>query len=161
MREKLLSQFKFGVFPPPNAYVNGLPMTQFEGILCNIDRRLQLELYALVTWGTYNQRYIGSLHSETMFSNFQDIEPKGSGVLRPDDIPAALGAAACIYRHKLSDNRTFDMKTSRKRVYLEQTLTQHVGIEKSVSDLGGKLNTILASNHTFDKPLKRHHKLKR
>ena len=42
MRKHLLRQFHFGVFPPPGNYVKGLPMTQFEGLLCNVDRRIQM-----------------------------------------------------------------------------------------------------------------------
>jgi hypothetical protein len=32
----LLGFFKTGHFPPVGSYVAGMPMAQFEGILCNI-----------------------------------------------------------------------------------------------------------------------------
>lgn len=69
MRDKLLPYLHVGHFPPPGAYVASLPMAQFEGILSNIDRRLQL--YGMVQGGSYNQRSVTSLDSETFFSGFQ------------------------------------------------------------------------------------------
>lgn len=37
------------IFPPQDIYVNSLPIAQFEGILTNVERRLQL--YIMVqTW---------------------------------------------------------------------------------------------------------------
>jgi hypothetical protein len=69
MRHKLLSHLNVGHFPPPGAYVCDLPMSQFEGFLTNIDRRIQL--YCMVENGTYNQRAVSSLDSETFFSGFQ------------------------------------------------------------------------------------------
>ena len=47
----------------------GIPMAQFEGILCIVDRRLQL--YAMVKESSYNQRSVKSLDYETFFSGFQ------------------------------------------------------------------------------------------
>jgi hypothetical protein len=40
-------------------------MAQFERILCNVDRRLQL--YAMVKESSYNQRSVTSLDYETFF----------------------------------------------------------------------------------------------
>ena len=59
MRNKLLQYLRVGQFPPPGFHVAGMPMAQYEGLLTNIDRRLQL--YHLVQQGTYNQRAISSL----------------------------------------------------------------------------------------------------
>jgi hypothetical protein len=44
-------------------------MAQFEGILCNVDSRLQL--YAMVKESSYDQRSVTSLDSETFLSGFQ------------------------------------------------------------------------------------------
>ena len=68
IRNYLLQYIKIGHFPPPGAYVAGMPIAQFEGILLNVDRRLQL--YSM-TCGPYNQRAVTSLDSETLFSAFQ------------------------------------------------------------------------------------------
>jgi hypothetical protein len=69
MRNKLLPFTKVGHFPPPGAYVAGLPMVQYEGLLSNVDRRLQL--HDMVQNGAYNQTEITSLVSDTFFSGFQ------------------------------------------------------------------------------------------
>ena len=162
MRHKLLSQFKFGEFPPPGAHVNGLPIVQFEGLMCNIDRRLQL--YAIVSGGAYNQRSVSSLDSETFFSSLQELDPKGTGVLRPDDIPLALGTATCILNHKLSGTRTFNMNTSTKRVYPEHMSGASgdgvMGVEH-VSSTKGDTSKIMAHSHSFDIPLRKHKKPRR
>lgn len=69
IRSYLLSFLKAGHFPPCGSYISGMPIAQFEGILTNVDRRIQL--YAMVKRKTYNQRAITSLDSETFFSGFQ------------------------------------------------------------------------------------------
>ena len=40
MRNFLLHHYNPVTFPPPGAYVKGLPIAQFEGLLINIDRRI-------------------------------------------------------------------------------------------------------------------------
>ena len=70
MREFLLQQYNPMIYPPPpGGYVKSLPIAQFEGLLTNVDRRLQL--YSLSQTGTYNHRILSSLDSETFFSSFQ------------------------------------------------------------------------------------------
>ena len=71
MRNKLLQYLRVGQFPPPGLHVAGMPMAQYEGLLTNIDRKLQL--YNLVHQGTYNQGAISSLDSENLFGAFQVI----------------------------------------------------------------------------------------
>ena len=72
MRQYLLSKYKPNKFPPPASHVGGLPVPQFEGLLCNIDRRIQL--YKLCMNKTYNHRSIASLDAETFFGCFQVIQ---------------------------------------------------------------------------------------
>ena len=153
MREFLLRHFSFAQFPPPGLFIKGMSLVQFEGILCNIDRRIQL--YTMVSGNTYNQRAISSLDSETMFSSFQDLDPKGQGVLRPDDIPTALGTALCLLHHRLDGNRSFEMKTSRKRVYPEHELddlttdTEETDVEGHTD---GTWKSVYCKSHAFDLP---------
>ena len=71
MREKLLSYLKPGYYPPPGKYVGGLPIVQYEGFLGNVDRRIQL--YAMLSQRSFNQRTISSLDSENIFGAFQVI----------------------------------------------------------------------------------------
>lgn len=42
MREFLLKKYNPMIFPPPGIYENSLAIAQFEDILTNINRRLQL-----------------------------------------------------------------------------------------------------------------------
>ena len=67
--DHLMAFLRLGQFPPPGKYVAGLPIAQHEGILTNVDRRLQL--YDMVQQGTYNNRSISSLDSENFFGAFQ------------------------------------------------------------------------------------------
>ena len=162
MRNFLLEHFTFSQFPPPGLDMKSMPIVQFEGILCNIDRRLQL--YAMVSNSTYNHRAISSLDSETMFSSFQDLDPKGQGILRPDDIPTALGTAVCIFHHKLNLARPFQMKTSRKRVYPEHVVdmpstSQPPSYAHAVC--ASQTDLIYANSHEFDKPTRKKIKPKR
>ena len=69
MRGHLLKYAHIGQFPPPGAYVGDKPLAQYEGILTNIDRRLQL--YHMVEHTTYNQRAVSTLDSENFFGAFQ------------------------------------------------------------------------------------------
>lgn len=45
MRNKLLPFLKVGHFPPPGAYVAGLPLAQYEGLLSNVERRLHFMIW--------------------------------------------------------------------------------------------------------------------
>jgi hypothetical protein len=69
IRDYLMDFLRVGHFPPPGGFVAGLPMAQYEGILTNVDIRLQL--YSMTSQGSYNQRAVTSLDSETFFSAFQ------------------------------------------------------------------------------------------
>lgn len=66
IRSYLLPFLKVGHFPPHGFYVAGLPIAQSEGILTNVDRRIQL--YSTTKIKTYNQRAITSLDSWDVFS---------------------------------------------------------------------------------------------
>ena len=103
LRQWLLRDMKFNSFPPPGNTVNDIPITMFEGLLTNTERRMQL--YAYLPSGTYNARALGSLDAETFFSGFQDIDPKGTGILRPNAIPKAMKSATDIVSTKLQENR--------------------------------------------------------
>ena len=69
IRTFMLQHLDVGHFPPPSFVVKDMPMCQFEGMLTNIDRRLQL--YSMIEAGSYNQRAISSLDTENFFSAFQ------------------------------------------------------------------------------------------
>ena len=69
MRNFLLGHYNPMQFPPPGSHIKGLPIAQFEGILCNVDRRLQL--YETTKEHSYNHRSISSLDSESIFGGIQ------------------------------------------------------------------------------------------
>ena len=87
----------------------------FEGLMTNIERRIQL--FAFVEKGSYNVRALGSLKAENIFGEFQDLDPKGSGVIRPDDIPSALSTACKLLYTRMDKQRSFFMHTSKAKVY--------------------------------------------
>ena len=103
LKEWLLDGISFSEFPPPRAFIKGIPVVLFEGLLTNVERKIQL--YTFSKSGTYNVRSVGSLDIENFFGTFQDLDPKGTGVLRPDDIPAALSVAVELLDVKLDPNR--------------------------------------------------------
>ena len=103
LRNWLLAGVNFAHFPPYGSYVHGIPVVMFEGILCNIDRRLQL--HVLAEGGIYNVRAPSSLDSENFFSEFSCLDPKGSGVLRPDDIPCAMQTASYLIQARTDPDR--------------------------------------------------------
>lgn len=71
------------------------------GLLTSIERHIQL----YTTLPSYNTRALNTLDSETLFGSFQDIDPKGQGVLHPDDIPCALNKSCELLSTKLDDSR--------------------------------------------------------
>lgn len=75
----------FYEFPPPGTHVKGIPHIMFEGLLTNIERRIQI--IPFVKSGACNPRALRSLEAENFFGEFQELDPEGSGVIRPDDIP--------------------------------------------------------------------------
>jgi hypothetical protein len=75
----------------------------YEGLLTNIERKIQL--FPFTKQGSYNVRAIGSLDIENFFGTFQDLDPRGTGVLTPSDIPTALSVAIELLDAKLNPNR--------------------------------------------------------
>jgi hypothetical protein len=102
-RDWLLQDVTFHSFPPYGSYIRGIPTVLFEGLLTNIERKMQL--FTFTKTNSYNVRAVGSLDIENFFGTFQDIDPKGTGVIRPDDIPAALNAATELIDVKSDPNR--------------------------------------------------------
>ncbi|CAH1799200.1 unnamed protein product [Owenia fusiformis] len=160
MRSFLLGWFALADFPPPGGFVHGMPVTQFEGLLTNIDRRLQL--YSLASKHTYNHRALSTLDSENIFGAFQDYDPKGTGVLRADDIPNALGSAVCLFSTRLNKNRGFKMNTTKRpKVYSDHALDERADVQdtvngcKDTSELKDGTKEIVINQHQFDTKARR------
>ena len=103
MRKLLLQTVNLAEFPPAGMHVAGMPVVMFEGILTNIDRRIQL--YAVTPNNTYNVQAPTSLDAENLFCHFRDLDPKLTGVLMADDIPSALETASYVMQMKLNLER--------------------------------------------------------
>ncbi|VDI01697.1 Hypothetical predicted protein [Mytilus galloprovincialis] len=149
LRKWLLENVRFNQFPPPGSHVRGIPLIMFEALMTNIDRRIQL--FSFVKGGTYNVRSLGSLEAENFFGEFQDLDPKGCGVLRPDDIPCAIGTACELLSIRMDDKKSFFMQTSRSKIY-----PVHPVIDESQSDHNtmffnpSKIQLIEPKDHFFD-----------
>ncbi|XP_062608960.1 uncharacterized protein LOC134270730 [Saccostrea cucullata] len=115
-----------------------------------------MQLFPFTKSGSYNVRAVGSLDVENFFGSFQDIDPKGTGVFRPDDIPSALAVAAELIDSKLDPNRGFHMDTSAtQKVYPVNDRLPMETEEREVNELSDviwrDLTTIYPINHEFDK----------
>lgn len=129
-REWLLDGVNFGCFPPYGSHIRGIPNIMFQGFLTNIDRRIQIFPY--VKSGMYNVRSLGSLEIENFFGEFQDLDPKGSGVIKAEEIPLALESASQLISTRLLPNRPFHMSLSRAKVYPVHELMDQFGVEIDV-----------------------------
>lgn len=49
----------------------------------------------------------------TFFGQFQELDPGGTGVLHPDNIPKAIETASYILHARLQPDLSFFMRTSR------------------------------------------------
>jgi hypothetical protein len=103
LRKWLLRNVNFNKFPPSGAYVKDIPIVLYEGLLTGIERRIQL--FPFTKTGSYNVRSIGSLDIENFFGGFQDLDPWGTGVLRPDSIATALSIAVELTETKMNPDR--------------------------------------------------------
>ena len=103
LRNWLLNGVSFNQFPPPGLHVKDIPVVLFEAMLANIDRRIQL--IPFVSKGTFCVRALGSQENENIFGSFQDIDPRGQGVIAPDDIPIALSSACEVLHAKMNPNK--------------------------------------------------------
>ena len=101
LRGWLLDGVNFSAFPPYGSHIKGIPNVMFRGLINNIDRRIQLFPY--VKSGKYNVRSLGSLEA-IFFGKFQDLDPRRSGVIRGDEVHAALDGACQLLRTGLMPN---------------------------------------------------------
>ncbi|XP_071137033.1 uncharacterized protein [Mytilus edulis] len=150
-RDWLLKDINFMQFPPPGLHVKGIPHIMFEGLLTNIERRIQI--IPFVKSGSYNSRALGSLEAENFFGAFQDLDPKGSGIIRPDDVPAAIRTACDLIGTRLDPNRKFAMHTSRAKVYPVHELEKQQITSLNIPYITPTyVESIVPRNHTFDSP---------
>ena len=99
----MLAEFNLWHFQPPGKYVSDFPAILIEGLIVSTERKLQL--YPYCTGGTFNACVTGTLEVENIFQSFQEIDPSGQGVLKPDDIPRGLGIALELDTFRLKPDK--------------------------------------------------------
>ncbi|XP_060589874.1 uncharacterized protein LOC132745056 [Ruditapes philippinarum] len=153
-REWLLYGVRLDEFPPYGRFVKGIPHVMFEGLLTNIERKIQITPF--VKSGAFCPRSLGSLEAENFFGEFQDLDPKGSGVIRPDDIPKALQTACELISTRRNPERKFYMHTSRAKVYDVHELMDSVedGFDQTCYMTPEYVSRICPRNHIFDHPFR-------
>ncbi|KAJ8303731.1 hypothetical protein KUTeg_018654 [Tegillarca granosa] len=126
-----------------------MPIVMYEGLMTNIERRIQI--YPFIKQGTYNVRAMGSLEVENLFGEFQDLDPKGAGIMRPDDIPTALSKVCELINARQDPNRAFHMHTSRSKMYPIHELLQFSEMKLHQVFVNPViLHSVEPRNHIFD-----------
>ena len=83
----------------------------------------------------------------------QNKDPKGSGVIRPDDIPTAIGSACELLSTRIDTKKPFIVHASRAKVYpLHSLMDTDDGSEASMFINSNVVNMIKPSDHVFDMP---------
>ena len=83
----------------------------------------------------------------------QNKDPKGSGVIRPDDIPTTIGSACELLSTRMDTKKPFIVHTSRAKVYpLHSLMDTDDGSEASIFINSNVVNMIKPSDHVFDMP---------
>lgn len=108
MRDHLLNKphrQRFDTFPPPGTHIKGFSLTWYEGMLHNIDTRLQL--YGLLPG--YCQRSIGTLAAESFFGDLTEMDQTKLGCPKAIHIPRLISTVTEInhYRHNPDERYTF------------------------------------------------------
>ena len=105
MRDWLLGHFvsTLSISPPVTSYVKDIPITTFCGMVLASERAIQL--HGVVKGGSLNFRALGSNINETYFAGFRDLDPKGSGVLRPDELPRAMSVSCTLLQTRMDQQR--------------------------------------------------------
>ena len=101
MRNFLLKDVDFGSFPPPGRYINKIPVVTFEGLMIDIDTKLQLHGYC----GPYNIRSVGSLAAETMVGVLQEMSPTQAVSIKARDVPSLISTVVEVMTCKMNPKR--------------------------------------------------------
>ena len=103
LRKWLLRCVEFDNFTPSGSHIKEIQVVLFEGLLTSIDRHLQL--FPFVANHAYNAKAIGTLDIESYFAEFTELDPKGTDVLRPDDVKVALSSSCEVLHSRMDQNR--------------------------------------------------------
>ena len=101
MRNFLLDGVSFGTFPPASRFQKGIPVITFEGMLMDIDSKLQM--YGMT--GSYNIRTVGSLAAETTVGILQSLYPTNQVSIKARDVPSLISTVVEVMTCKINPNR--------------------------------------------------------
>ena len=102
MRDFLLKGVNFSKFPPYGQYIEGIPVVTFEGMMLDIDTKLQL--YGLTD--TYNMRAVGSLAAETTVGILQAMCPNPQVSIKARDVPSLISSVVEVMTCKCNPKRS-------------------------------------------------------
>ena len=101
LRDYMLKDVQFHVFPPPTSFVNGLSTIAFEGFMTGIDSKIQLHAMC----GPYCVRTASSLPAETIVGGIQDLNVNNTPSVKACDIPRIMSALTEIMTYKCNPER--------------------------------------------------------
>jgi hypothetical protein len=101
MRKSLLDGVNFTKFPPYGKYIEGIPAVTFEGMMLDIDTKIQLHLMT----DTYNIRGVGSLAAETTIGILQAMYPTIQVSIKARDVPSLISSVIEVMTCKCNPNR--------------------------------------------------------
>ena len=137
----LVKDVDFNCFPAPSAYVKGIPILTYSALLQNIS--MQLLLYKLCKYGTYNARCISSLVCESVFSMVTAKELYGNGCPKAADVPKIMSGIITIETYKKRSDLNFHIQTVKKPLYPMQRETGQYVSNDTIS-------SSYYPNHPFD-----------
>ena len=108
-------------FPPVTTHIDDIPIVNFEGLLISTERFLKI--YPFVQGNTFNPRSLGSQMNENFFSSFRDLDPKSDGVLKPTELPKAMGIACQLLESRLNPDR-YETKCGWTNILLLNTYNE-------------------------------------
>ncbi|CAC5367164.1 unnamed protein product [Mytilus coruscus] len=146
MRNFLLKDLDFSKFPPYTRYFKGIPCVTFEGMMIDIDIKIQLHTMA----NGYNIRSVGSLAAETTVGVLQAMYPTSQVSIKARDVPELISSLVEVMTCKSNPDRGFWMKTSRSSgIYPEHEadMTTRKLSDKQQTTTNG---IIIPRDHEFD-----------
>lgn len=101
MRNFLLKDLDFSKFPPYTRYFKGIPCVTFEGMMIDIDSKIQLHTMA----NGYNIRSVGSLAAETTVGVLQAMYPTSQVSIKARDVPELISSVVEVMTCKSNPDR--------------------------------------------------------
>ena len=102
MRDFLLKGVNFSKFPPYGQYIEGIPVVTFDGMMLDIDTKMQL--YGLTD--TYNMRAVGSLATEKTVGILQVMYPNPQVSIKARDVPSLISSVVEVMTCNCSPKRS-------------------------------------------------------